>query len=238
MRGSLRLFGKEQREVCVKSEFEREAGVIAQAGGRGQQSGRAAQVAIAAIVALHLGCGGGGVLIMAAIMANMMVLHPGLYCRRGVVVTAERHPGRGEPLQRKPQQQKAEDEIAQAVPHDFFGYWFSCAITRKHKTKEAVTAIISSRTQGLCHAGGGMLESARLSWSPSSDWEISEMHQGREIRQFPWTCEEAIIEYAAACGLDANEAMPPRSRRWFGPNKSTFSFRTAESAADLLYLVR
>jgi len=56
---------------------------------------------------------------MAAIMANMMVLHPGLHCwRRGVVVTAERHPGRGEPLQWEPQQQKAEDEIAQAVPHD------------------------------------------------------------------------------------------------------------------------
>lgn len=124
MRGSLRLFGKEQREVCVKSEFEREAGVIAQAGGRGQQSGRAAQVAIAAIVALDLHCGGGGILIMAAIMASMMVLHPGLYCRRGVVVTAERHPGRGEPLQRKPQQQKAEDEIAQAVPHDFLWIGF------------------------------------------------------------------------------------------------------------------
>lgn len=130
MRGSLRLFGKEQREVCVKSELEREAGVIAQAGGRGQQSGRAAQVAIAAIVALDLHCGGGGILIMAAIMANMMVLHPGLYCRRGVVVTAERHPARGEPLQRKPQQQKAEDEIAQAVPHDFFcGLIFLCDYT-------------------------------------------------------------------------------------------------------------
>ncbi|MDP3483138.1 MAG: hypothetical protein Q8S05_07520 [Sulfuricella sp.] len=50
-----------------------------------------------------------------------------------------------------------------------------------------------------------MLESARLSWSPLSAWEISEIHQGRQIRQFPWTCEEAIIEYAAACGLDANE---------------------------------
>lgn len=120
MRGSLRLLGKEQREVCVKSEFEREAGVVAQVGGCGQQSGRAAQMAIAAIVALDLQCGRGGVLSMAAIMATRMVLHPGLHCwRRGVVVTAERHPGRGKPLQWEPQQQKAEDEIAQAVPHDF-----------------------------------------------------------------------------------------------------------------------
>lgn len=119
MRGSLRLFGKEQRKVCVKSEFEREAGVIAQSGGRGQQSGRAAQVAIAAIVALDLQCGRGGVLSMAAIMATRMVLRPGLHCWRGsVVMTAERHPGRGKALQWEPQQQKAEDEIAQAVPHD------------------------------------------------------------------------------------------------------------------------
>ena len=104
MRGSLGLFGKEQREVGVKSEFEREAGVIAHAGGGGQQSGRAAQVTIVAIVAVCLGCGGGSVLAMAAIMAIMMALHPGLHCwRRGVVVTAERHPGRGEPLQWKPQ---------------------------------------------------------------------------------------------------------------------------------------
>lgn len=118
MRGSLRLFWKEQREVCVKSEFERETGVVAQAGGRGQQSGRAAQVAIAAIVALDLQRGRGGFLSMTAIMATRMVLHPGLHCwRRGV--TAERHSGRGKPLQWEPQQQKAEDEIAQAVPHDF-----------------------------------------------------------------------------------------------------------------------
>jgi len=120
VRGSLRLFGKEQREVCVKSEFEREAGVVVQGGGCGQQSGRAAQVAIAAIVALDLLRGRGGVLSMAAIMATMMVFHPGLHCWRGsVVVTAERHPGRGKPLQWEPQQQKAEDKIAQAVLHDF-----------------------------------------------------------------------------------------------------------------------
>lgn len=56
---------------------------------------------------------------MAAIMASMMVLQPGLYCwRRGVVMAAERHSSRSEPLQREPQQQKAEDEIAQAVLHD------------------------------------------------------------------------------------------------------------------------
>lgn len=54
MRGSLRLFGKEQWEVRVKSKFERETGVVAQADGCGQQSGHAAQVAIAAIVALDL----------------------------------------------------------------------------------------------------------------------------------------------------------------------------------------
>ncbi len=57
---------------------------------------------------------------MAAIMASMLVLHPGLRCwRRGVVVLAERHPGRCESLQWEPQQQKAEDEFAQVVPHDF-----------------------------------------------------------------------------------------------------------------------
>ena len=79
---------------------------------------------------------------MTAIMVARMVLHPGLHCwRRGVVVTAERHPGRGKPLQWEPQQQKTEDEIAQAVPHDFFVYWFSCAITWKHKSKKAITAI-------------------------------------------------------------------------------------------------
>jgi len=56
---------------------------------------------------------------MAAIMAIMMVLHPGLHCWwRGMVVTAVRHSGRGETLQWEPQQQKAENEIAQAVPHD------------------------------------------------------------------------------------------------------------------------
>jgi hypothetical protein len=117
------LFGKEQWEVRVKSEFEREAGAIAQAGRRGQQSGRAAQMAIAAIVALHLERVGGGVLGMAAIMDIMMVLNHGLHCwRRGVVVTAERHPGRGESLQWQPQQQKAENKIAQAVPHMIFLY--------------------------------------------------------------------------------------------------------------------
>ena len=90
MRGSLRLFGKELREVRLKSEFEREAGVITQAGGRVQEGGRASQVAIAAIVALSLVFGGGGVLIMAAIMSRMMVLHPGLHgWRRSVGVTAE-----------------------------------------------------------------------------------------------------------------------------------------------------
>lgn len=58
---------------------------------------------------------------MAAIMAILMALHLGLHCwRRGVVVTAERHAGRGKSLQWKPQQQKTEDEIAQAVLHDFF----------------------------------------------------------------------------------------------------------------------
>jgi hypothetical protein len=120
VRRALGLLGKERREVRVKSEFEREAGVVAQAGGRGKQRGSAAQVAIAAIVALCLGCGGGGVLIMAAIVAVMMDLHPGLHCRRlGVVVTAERHLDRGESLQWEPQQQKAEDEIAKAVSHDF-----------------------------------------------------------------------------------------------------------------------
>jgi len=99
VRGSLRLLGKEQREMCVKSEFERETGVVAQAGRGGQQSGRTAQMAIAAIVALDLQCGRGGVLSMAAIMDTRMVLHPGLHCwRRGVVVSAVRHPGRGKPL--------------------------------------------------------------------------------------------------------------------------------------------
>jgi len=79
---------------------------------------------------------------MAAIMANMLVLHPGLYCwRRGVVVTAERHPGRGEPLQREPQQQKAENEITQAVPHDFLWIDFLVRLHTKHKTKETITAI-------------------------------------------------------------------------------------------------
>lgn len=103
MRGSLRLFGKERRETRVKGEFERKAGVIAQAGGRGKQRGRAAQVAIAAIVALRLGCGGGSVLIMAAVVAILIILHPGLHCwRRGVVVTAERYLDRGESLQWKP----------------------------------------------------------------------------------------------------------------------------------------
>ena len=58
---------------------------------------------------------------MAAIMAGMMVLHPGLHCwRRSVIVSAERHPGRCKPLQWEPQQQKAEGEIAQPVPHDCF----------------------------------------------------------------------------------------------------------------------
>jgi hypothetical protein len=97
VRGSLRLLGEDQREVCVKSEFEREAGVIVQAGEIGQQSGRTAQVAIAAIVALRLGCGGGGV--MAAIMARVVVLHAGLHCWRwGVIVPAEGHPGRSKSL--------------------------------------------------------------------------------------------------------------------------------------------
>ncbi|MBU1690032.1 MAG: hypothetical protein KKD65_04750 [Gammaproteobacteria bacterium] len=117
MRGSLRLFGKDEREVRVKSEFEGEAGVIGQAGQRRQQGGRASQVAIAAIVALRLGCGGG---VMAAIMASLMILHPGLHCwRRSVIVSAERHSSRGKTLQWEPQQQKAEYEIAQAVTHDF-----------------------------------------------------------------------------------------------------------------------
>lgn len=50
---------------------------------------------------------------MAAIMALMLVLHPGLHgWGREVVVTAERHSGCGESLQWEPQQQKAEDEIA------------------------------------------------------------------------------------------------------------------------------
>lgn len=103
MRGSLRLFGKKRREMCVKDEFERKTGVIAQAGELGKQRGSAAQVAIAAIVALRLGCGGGSVLIMAAVVAIVMILHPGLHCwRRGVVVTAERHLDRGEALQWKP----------------------------------------------------------------------------------------------------------------------------------------
>jgi len=128
--------------MCVKSEFERETGVVAQAGGCGQQSGRTAQMAIAAIVALDLQCGRGGVLSMAAIMDTRMVLHPGLHCwRRGVVVTAERHPGRGKPLQWEPQQQKAEDEIAQAVPHDFLWIDFLVRLEVKHKTKESFTAI-------------------------------------------------------------------------------------------------
>ena len=97
------MFGKKRRETRVKDEFERKAGVIAQAGERGKQRGSAAQVAIAAIVALCLGCGGGSALIMAAIVAVMMDLHPGLHCRRlGVVVTAERHLDRGESLQWKP----------------------------------------------------------------------------------------------------------------------------------------
>ncbi|BAN35662.1 hypothetical protein SCD_n01851 [Sulfuricella denitrificans skB26] len=101
----------------VKSEFEGEAGVIGQAGQRRKQGGRTSQVAIAAIVALRLVCGGG---VMVAIMASMMILHPGLHCwRRSVIVSAERHPGRGKTLQWKPQQQKAEYEIAQAVPHNF-----------------------------------------------------------------------------------------------------------------------
>lgn len=79
---------------------------------------------------------------MAAIMATMMVLHPCLHCwRRGVVVTAERHPGRGESLQWEPQQQEAEDEIAQAVPHDFLWIDFLVRLHTKHKTKETITAI-------------------------------------------------------------------------------------------------
>ncbi|WP_144408227.1 hypothetical protein [Sulfuricella sp. T08] len=67
-------------------------------------------MAIAAIVALRLGCGRG---VMGAIMASMMILHPGLHCwRRSVIVSAERHPGRGKPLQWEPKQQKTEDEIS------------------------------------------------------------------------------------------------------------------------------
>lgn len=90
MRGALRLLGEEQREVCVKSEFEGEAGDIVQADERGQQSGRAAQVTIATVIALRLWCGGGGILVMPAIMAHMKVLHPGLQCWRwGVIVSAE-----------------------------------------------------------------------------------------------------------------------------------------------------
>lgn len=83
----------------VKSEFERESGAVAEAGGRGQQRGRGAKMAIAAIVALGLGGGGGGILLMTAIMAGMLVLNPGLHgWRRGVVVTAVWHPGRGQTL--------------------------------------------------------------------------------------------------------------------------------------------
>jgi hypothetical protein len=119
------LFWEEQREVSVKSELERKTGVVIQAGWRGQQSGCTSQVAIAAIVALDLQCGRGGILSLAAIMAAMMLLHPALHgWRRGVVVAAERHSGRGKPLQWEPQQQKAEDEIAQAVLHDFCVFGF------------------------------------------------------------------------------------------------------------------
>jgi len=90
VRGALWLLGKEQRKVCVKSEFEGEAGDIVQADERGQQSGRSAQMAIAAVIALRLGCSGGGVLVMPAIMAHLMVLQHGLNCwRRGVIVSAE-----------------------------------------------------------------------------------------------------------------------------------------------------
>ena len=113
MRGSLRLLGKEQREMRVKSEFEGESGAVAEAGKRGQQRGRGTQMAIAAIVALGLGGGGGGVLLMTAIMAGMLVLYHGLHgWRRAVVVTAVRHSGRGQSLQGEPQEQKSEDEIA------------------------------------------------------------------------------------------------------------------------------
>lgn len=90
MRGALWLLGEEQREICVESEFEGEAGDIVQAGERRQQSGRAAQVAKAAVIALRLGCSGGGVLVMPAIVAHLMVLQHGLNCwRRGVIVSAE-----------------------------------------------------------------------------------------------------------------------------------------------------
>jgi len=96
-------------------------------------------MAIATIIALDLGCGGGCVLGMAAIMDTGMIWHPGLHCWRGsVVVAAERHPGRGKPLQWEPQQQKAEDEIAQAVPHDFCVFGFLVRLHASIKQKRVL----------------------------------------------------------------------------------------------------
>lgn len=54
-RGALRLFREKQRPMRVESEFERKSGAIVKAKKCRQEGGCAAQMAIAAIVALRLG---------------------------------------------------------------------------------------------------------------------------------------------------------------------------------------
>lgn len=135
---SLRLFGKEQREVRVENEFEREAGVVAQAGRCGRQCRGAAQMAVAAVVAGGLGCGGGRILIVAAIMVDVVAGHLGLHCgRRRMVVPAECHADRGEPLQREPQQQETKNKIAQQLLHVFCAGFGSITNLLEHGTLES-----------------------------------------------------------------------------------------------------
>lgn len=135
---SLRLFGKKQREVRVENEFEREAGVIAQAGRCGQHCRGAAQMAVAAVVAGGLGCGGGRILIVAAIVVDVVARHPGLHCgRRRVVVPTERHADRGEPLQREPQQQETKNKIAQQLLHVFCAGFGSITYILEHGAVES-----------------------------------------------------------------------------------------------------
>lgn len=57
---------------------------------------------------------------VAAVISMVVVVHLYLHRRRrGVIVAAERHAGRGKSLEREPQQQKAENEFVQQLLHFF-----------------------------------------------------------------------------------------------------------------------